>query len=182
MENENKWLSPISGEYPDQTIRFALEAMREVEQTEGFVIDMDVYHYSNHKNKYLVEGMPICGTCCAGAAALKRWVPKDKWKDIDDVNGISREVLDLHDDFPLMLHRLDRDQRKIISKIERYEKSLNAARSGNVGEFFAWLDLEIIHGNKFDRTVTCYHDDREAFYKEMEKLADDIQQAREAGE
>ena len=57
-----------------------------------------------------------------------------------------------------------------------YQVSLDRARNGNVYEAFAMMGLNPAAGNRYNCAVADYHLDTPAFYRDMHRLADQLQQ------
>lgn len=146
------WKCKTFGDTPDERILFALEAMREVEKMEGIDIWMSDYHFKDSSNG-------LCYACCGGAAALKKWVPKENWLDIETRVDIVFGP-------------------KTLQEIAHYESSLDYARVGDVGGMFFEMGLLPQDDNKLFRDIADYHRTPEQFYIDMEALAADIKTER----
>lgn len=136
---------------PSDVIRFAVQAVEEAEEKEGFVVDMSVFH-----SHAVTEGKNICIACAGGMAAIKRW---------NDFEPIYTEHLaDLIDFFG-----------KDIDTIRDFEEAIDYFREGRTGLGFSCLGLSQIEGDKFDRLMVPYQPSPEDWAKEMLEMADDLE-------
>lgn len=146
----------ITTEKPSERIRFALSALEEFENYKnGFVtkVDMETWHY-----KKVTGGKPVCVACLGGASALKRFVPKEKWIDVERMTDI-------------MAYGIGWEQ------LFTYETSINHFRLGETGTAFKAMGLDLDKGIEFRRNIPSYKYKKTAFKTHMHTLANDLERA-----
>lgn len=118
-------------------------------------------HQVNPGHFHLVKG-GICYANIAGAASIRLWVQEDEcchW-DIKDYTDI--------------VNFGNGDRREIFN----FEASLDfAGRGGNIGIYFAILNLDKKVGEKFDRDIYSYYKCSTTYYKQIENLINDLREA-----
>lgn len=81
----------------------------------------------------------------------------------------------------VMVRELDADITQLLvpEDFKEYDalEAINYFRAGRVGSAFAQLGLNPEVGSGFNRAMACFHDDRKAFYKDMNNLAKDLEEA-----
>lgn len=159
-----QWENEKFGDTPDERIRFALGALKQFEAQKNCKVDMGSYHDFDIKTNEDDSLEVVCIACLGGSAALKRFVPQEKWQYIEDEEKLGKFLPD-----------------NISSEdISYYEHSIELARWGGIGGLFERMGLEEKVGEQFTRKITDYHIDADKFYEQMEQLAADIQKVREA--
>ena len=150
LSNKKQEKTDYNLDVPSERILFALEALKEFEAKPGCVVDMYMSSYHKYKDN-------TCFACLGGAAALKYYkIIEDDYKDIDDMGDIAAKA------------------GVSYGEVVYFESSLDCVRVGYINSMFYYMDLPKEEGEKYNRDITDYHKDREAFYADMYQLAEDL--------
>lgn len=131
---------------PSDLILYALQALKNFEQTDRFAVDMDNFRAKRFIIDLEDDGDPVCFACLGGAA----YCAINGMTDVRTFRAVS-----VHDATEL-------------------EDVLDHARIGHVGSLFDLIGLDYDAGAAFDRVIINYEEAPEQFYAEMTTLAGDL--------
>ena len=139
----------IRNQTVSERIRWGIEALRKWEQIEGCEVDMETFGE--------IES-DTCFACLGGAAYLL--------STCDDIYEIKKSIEEAckgssYEDY--------------YAK-QRIEASLDLFRVGDVSAGAFNMEINKEHFYKFDRHITPYDENRERFYIDMGRLADDLEE------